>query len=242
MLISRFPSRLTLAVVAMVALLGPSQVGAQVVQLPSMGTFSLSTTVAAPDRGSVLLGGNGGGANGSASRGYGNTAIGSQRGTSSASVRTTVIDLDELDRMIRSQSGTKSTIPTLSMTDPKLPPRIATAPHGRIARPGYDYLAALSGHTGDAPNVSGYGATHPTYDREATRYYLERAHLAIQRGQWASVEMYYRLAWNSLPEDRRQAALSALANARARMQEERVLSADQVRTNGKPSKDNPPSR
>lgn len=230
------------ALAGIVAWVGPWQADAQIVQLPSMGTFSLSTTVAAPDRGSVFAGGNGGGANGSVSRGYGNTAFGSQKGASSASVKTTVIDLDELDRMIRSQAGTKPTVPTLSLADPRLPPRIASAPHGRIARPEYDYLAALSGHTGDAPNVSGYGATHPTLDREATKYYLERAHLAIQRGQWASVEMYYRLAWNSLPEERRQLALKALANARDKMQDERVLSADQVRTKGKDSNDNTPRR
>ncbi|MFN7731164.1 MAG: hypothetical protein ACK5OB_04630 [Pirellula sp.] len=231
-----------IAIAGIVAWVGPRQADAQVVQLPSMGTFSLSTTVAAPDRGSVFAGGNGGGANGSVSRGYGNTAIGSQKGASSVSVKTTVIDLDELDRMIRSQAGTKSTIPSLAQTDPRLHSRIPASPRGRIARPEYDYLAALSGHTGDAPNVSGYGATHTTYDREATKYYLERAHLAKQRGQWASVEMYYRLAWNSLPEQRRQAALSALSDARARMSEERVLSADQVRAKGKDSNDKTPRR
>ncbi|MEI8212155.1 MAG: hypothetical protein WCI02_08395 [Planctomycetota bacterium] len=225
----RFSAFLLLIAMLLGTSLSSSIAFAQVVQIPGSGSFNLSTTVAVPDRGSTYAGGSGRNAIGSTSRGYGSTAYGGSSGASSVTVKATVIDLDELDQMIRSQAGNKPTAPQLSQTDPTLYTRITTAPRGRIPRPDYDYLAVLSGHAGNAPGVSGYGATHQEYDRESTRYYLERAALAKQRGHWASVEMYYRLAWESLPGDRRETALKALAEARAKLSEERAYSAGQAK-------------
>lgn len=198
---------------------------AQTVQMPGQGTFSLSTTVAAPDRGGMPAGGFGNNRMGSSGRGFGNRVSGSVGGATSMSVRSSVIDLDELDRMIRSQASTVSEVPDLHTTDPQLDTRIPTAARGRKARPDYDYLAVLSGHAGYDPGVSGNGASFQSVDREATKYYLSKASLAKQRGHWASVEIYYRLAWGSLPPERRELAIKALVDARARAGEERVLSA-----------------
>lgn len=144
------------------------------------------------------------------------------------SVRSSVIDLDELDRMIRSQASTVSQVPDLHQTDPQLNTRIPTAARGRKARPDYDYLAVLSGHAGYDPGVSGNGASFQSVDREATKYYLAMAAHAKQRGHWASVEIYYRLAWGSLSPERRELAMKALADARARADDERILSSAEM--------------
>ena len=70
---------------------------AQIVQIPSMGTFNISSSASVPDQGSAFLGGNRT-AVGSSARG----TVGRDRSSASVSASTTVIDLDELDRMIRS--------------------------------------------------------------------------------------------------------------------------------------------
>jgi hypothetical protein len=222
----RLPRVYCLAVAGIVVLeCGMGGVRAQTVQMPGQGTFSLSTTVAAPDRGAMSAGGFGNSRMGSTGRGVGSRVSGSGDGASSMSVRSSVIDLDELDRMIRSQASTVSEVPDLQQTDPQLNTRIPAAARGRKARPDYDYLAVLSGHAGYDPGVSGNGASFQSVDREATKFYLAKASLAKQRGHWASVEIYYRLAWGSLSPERRELALKALADARARAGDERILSA-----------------
>jgi hypothetical protein len=55
----------------------------------------------------------------------------------------------------------------------------------------------------------------PSRVSEDTRYYLSLAQGARQKGHWHAVELYYKLAWESLPLDRRENALVALANARS---------------------------
>ena len=102
---------LWLSCFTIVVLVGMPETSAQVVQLPSFGTFGIGTTVSVPDRGATLLGGVSRGASGSVSRGvpglsgvpgagrlFGNRAIGSSRSVSTASVHLTIIDLEELDR------------------------------------------------------------------------------------------------------------------------------------------------
>lgn len=227
----RLPRVYCLAVSGIVVLeCGMGGVRAQTVQMPGQGTFSLSTTVAAPDRAAMSAGGFGNSRMGSTGRGFGSRVSGSGGGASSMSVRSSVIDLDELDRMIRSQASTVSEVPDLQQTDPQLNTRIPTAARGRKARPDYDYLAVLSGHAGYDPGVSGNGASFQSVDREATKFYLAKASLAKQRGHWASVEIYYRLAWGSLSPERRELALKALADARARAGDERILSAADMET------------
>ncbi len=185
----------------------PTTASAQVVQLPTTGSFSLSTSVAVPDSGGVYLGGNASSRAGSSSRGMGlgTSAIGSSTTGGGVSVHATVIDLDELDRMIRSQSGAITYDPKLNPFNPKAPPRVATAPRSQVVTPAYEYLATLSGH----------GNKVELPDPDAIKYYLTLAHAAQQKGNWASVKLYYMLAWNELPPARREAALAALASARA---------------------------
>lgn len=196
---------------------------AQIVQIPGMGTFNISTSMAVPDRGTGFMGGN--------TSGIGSTApgaIGRSTGAAGASVSTTVIDLDELDKMIRSQSSSATSEPTLKQFDPSGYSRLPAKPKGRAAPAGYDYLAALSGDSPDKPHVSGYGSVLHETDSDATKYYLNLANLARQRGHWASVETYYRLAWQSLPQSRRQTALRSLEKSRAMASQERVMLKGQV--------------
>ncbi len=198
----------------------------QIVQMPGMGTFNISTSVAVPDRGTMSLGGNYGAATQSAS-GFGNRGIGGAQGMSGASVSATVIDLDELDRMLRSQTAQKSNTPKLKQFDPRGFSRIPAAPRSELIPPGYDYLATLSGHSGSQRHVTGYGSVQHETDADATKYYLTLANQARQRGHWASVETYYRMAWQSLPANRREFALKSLQEARSQASEQRVLSKGQ---------------
>lgn len=198
----------------------------QIVQMPGMGTFNISTSVAVPDRGTMSLGGNYGAGTQSAS-GFGNRGIGGSQGMSGSSVSATVIDLDELDRMLRSQTSQKSNTPKLKQFDPRGFSRIPAAPRSEVIPPGYDYLATLSGHSGSQRHVTGYGSVQHETDADATKYYLTLANQARQRGHWASVETYYRMAWQSLPANRREFALKSLKEARSQASEQRVLSKGQ---------------
>lgn len=179
---------------------------AQVVQLPTTGTFSIQSGVSVPDSGSAYAGGYRSGAVGSQSRGpLERPAYGSQMSAAATSVHATIIDLGELDRMIRSQAGTKPAQVELANEDTR-PSKFV---HGAKAFPAqnaqYEYLAALS-HDAKAA---------PSHVSEDTRYYLTLAQSARQKGHWHAVELYYKLAWESLPLDRRENALVALAKARS---------------------------
>ncbi len=74
-----------------------SQSHAQVVQLPSISTFSYSGTVLVPDSGSAYLGGRNS-ASSSSQRQFGSRAAGSGIGVSGAGVHATIIDLGAMDR------------------------------------------------------------------------------------------------------------------------------------------------
>lgn len=79
-------------------------VGAQqpaVVQLPSISMFGVNTSVSAPDRGSISLGGVGRSSTGSTAYGPGlpgNRSFGSSLSTTNASAHATVHDMNTLDR------------------------------------------------------------------------------------------------------------------------------------------------
>lgn len=178
---------------------------AQVVQLPTAGTFSLSTSVSVPDSGSASLGSSNS-SSGSIGRGpMGARTMGAARGGGGLSVQSTVIDLAELDSMIRSQSGKAPVSPQLHSSDPQTRIRVRAPAKGRIEAAEYDYLATLSRN----------GNVVETLDSDAVAYYLGLAERARNRGTWSAVELYYSLAWKSLPLARREAALQELAKARA---------------------------
>lgn len=194
------------ALAVLVALSPVSIAYSQIVQLPTAGTFSLQTSVLAPDSGSAYLGGNRRNAMGSQSLGPGLIATGATSTSASASVRATIIDLNELDLMIRSQAGTKSTIPDLVLNRSK-PSQYAPGQKGTPLRSAeYDYLAAITHREKAGPDQMS----------SDTSYYLSLANNAKQQRHWAAVELYYKLAWESLPEPRRESVLKTLAEARSK--------------------------
>ena len=179
----------------------------QIVQLPSTSTFSLQTSVMAPDSGSTNLGGIRRNAVGSQSLGPGSLASGASKSSSGASVHATIIDLNELDLMIRSQAGGKPTIPDLVSYQSK-PSKYANVKKGFPSQnAGYEYLAAMT-----HPETRG-----PDQISSDTTYYLSLAASAKQKQHWAAVELYYKLAWESLPQSRRDRVLNALAEARSKV-------------------------
>tara|TARA_R110002049_G_scaffold4601_5_gene32004 strand:+ start:15725 stop:16273 length:549 start_codon:yes stop_codon:yes gene_type:complete len=72
----------------------------QVVQLPSISTFSYSGSVVVPDGGTAFLGGNRASSSGVTRNGGLGNQLGSSQSVSQASVKATIIDLDEMDRAI----------------------------------------------------------------------------------------------------------------------------------------------
>ncbi|MCY2985046.1 MAG: hypothetical protein NTY15_15590 [Planctomycetota bacterium] len=179
---------------------------AQVVQIPTVGTFSLQTSVVVPDSGSAYLGGSQRGAVGSNSLGPGSIARGATQTSAGASVHATIIDLNELDLMIRSQAGSKPTVPDLVSIRSK-PPQYSLKQNGtNIKNAEYEYLAALSHSENTAPDRVSSDSS----------YYLSLANDARQQRHWAAVELYYKLAWESLPVARRQSVLKTLMEARSK--------------------------
>jgi hypothetical protein len=92
-------SLVAILLLVLTASAAPGQQG-QVVQLPSISTFSYSGTVVVPDGGTAFLGGNRSSAsqlNRNGGLGYG---FGSSQATSQATAKVTIIDLDEMDQQI----------------------------------------------------------------------------------------------------------------------------------------------
>ncbi len=102
-----------------IALVGTS-CQAQVVQLPTFSQFQVSTTVSVPDRGAARLGGVTTSRSGAtrravpvlgrlpiAGRGFQNRAFGFGNGTTQSSIHATIIDLDEMDRMVLAEARRK---------------------------------------------------------------------------------------------------------------------------------------
>jgi hypothetical protein len=187
-------------------LISPLVARGQVVQLPTVGSFNLSTSVAVPDSGSAALGGSMSGRSGFTSRGGlgAGVARGSSLGGGHVSVHATVIDLAELDSMIRSQSGKMTDQPKLHANAPRPQYSTKAKPRSKFHAAEYDYLMTLSRD----------GQVVESRDRDAVSYYLALAEQARLRGNWNSVELYYKMAWDHLPPTRREAALKDLAKAR----------------------------
>ncbi len=200
----------TLLAVAVFALLPVSDGLSQIVQLPSTGTFTLQTSALVPDSGSANLGGNQRYSAGSQSIGPGSLAYGASSTAASVTARATIIDLNELDLMIRSQAGSKPSVPDL-VANRSLPSQYAWGQKGtKLQNAEYEYLAALT-HREKASSVQA---------NSDTTYYLSLANNAKQHRHWAAVELYYKLAWDSLPEARRESVLQSLLNARSKPESE----------------------
>ncbi len=81
---------------------------ASTVQLPTFSVFNVTTTVSVPDRGSISLGGNGGGVDATVNRSpIRNRSTSSSRTASGMSVHATIIDHSELDRAVLASAAAK---------------------------------------------------------------------------------------------------------------------------------------
>ena len=106
--------------------------------------------------------------------------------------------------MIRSQASGKPFKPNLAPGQPKASQYPSGSKGKPAANPEYDYLVALS-------HPEQYRSQQSSSD---TNYYLALASNARQNRHWASVELYYKLAWESLPENRKKSVLKSLEEAR----------------------------
>lgn len=191
---------------------GLPQCSAQTVQLPNYRKFSLHNSHSVPDQGSVQSGRNNASHLSRTSR-PGQSGFSSSQASNGATVHATVIDLDELDRMIRCQCedrASKIRLPSLEKSQ--------THRHGTVARtkPGvketpasYDYLLAMSHTDHVTANKDQHG------NLSDARYYLNYADRAVRNREWSNAEFYYKLAWENLPANRRTQAVLDLLEARA---------------------------
>lgn len=185
---------------------------AQTVQLPNHRHFSLRSSAQIPDGGSSHLGGiqRDGSYNSRTPAGITNSRT---RGSSGTSVHATVIDLNELDRMIRCQSEEKPVKLRLPSYENSQSTQQGTVARNKIgckeppAR--YDYIMSMSHDAGSTRPET----TKPSL--EDARYYLQFADKATRRGEWSNAEFFYNLAWDNLPPERRTTALKELLEARA---------------------------
>jgi hypothetical protein len=179
------------------------------VQLPTQGTFSIQSSVAVPDGGEMSLGGNTRYGVGSVQRG-GTRAIGSSYSGANATVKATIIDLDELDRLIRSEANARPIPVDWSRV---APPKVGNDFNHNTALPdrppAYAYMMAMSTRQAETKNSI-----------EDARYYLSLASDARRRGHWTSVELYYQMAWDALPERRKQLATDAFVKAKEKKADE----------------------
>jgi hypothetical protein len=158
-----------------------------VVQLPSFSSFSVDTSVSAPDRGSVSLGGVGRSSTGSTAFGPGigpgNRSFGRSTSSSNTSVRATIHDLDALDRATLDRANAN---------------RTANKPSG-----GTDHArrlaAARQSSAGQVPagsvaDARRQRAAEVVSEQAETNANLKRAREAAAAGKTSVAAMFYKLA------------------------------------------------
>lgn len=183
----------------------------QVVQLPAVGNFSVSTTVSVPDQGTTSLGGGGASSYGAASRGAGPLASRAQGGISSAnsaSISATIIDLAAMDEAILNMPANSSNVPNYET--PKQGKKIfnTLVPHHydreikrHPAQPHpYDWMVAL----GPQGNDHFDSAENRVLDGSNVRYFLEKAADAHAQGHAAAARVYYQMAMERLTPAQRK--------------------------------------
>jgi hypothetical protein len=111
-----------------------------------LGTFSIQTTVSVPDSGSTYAGGGRYTASGGSRQGT-SRASGGLTLANGTSVHATVIDLNELDKLIRSQSGSKPFEPDLAQEKSSVKPHSIGNSEKVDPPPQYAYLMAMSHST-----------------------------------------------------------------------------------------------
>ncbi len=201
-----------LGVIGLAAFLSPSSFG-QVVTLPSVGNFSVQTSVSAPDSGAASLGSMRRGAYGSTSRGGligKNRALGGSTQAAGASVHVQVIDLEALDQSIlqaaeSSRSDRNSTLGTSGQKfDSSMARSFDTEQFSSSRTASYDYMAVLN-HPHDPTIIRDYAGD--------VRFFLEQARKARDGGRWSGAQVYYDQAWSRLSQAQKSQVLQELAKA-----------------------------
>ncbi len=161
---------------------------AQVVQLPSVRTFSSSGSVLVPDGGTAALGGSRYGSSSSARSGGGLTAgraLAGQSGGSSLSVSVQIIDLQALDEAILASAAGTASSATVDAQTSQAPGERASAwpPAAQTSqRVGADpgaYQRALGGAIRAPERLS---SNDPALLESDLRYYMKRALTRPRRG------------------------------------------------------------
>ena len=195
---------------------------AQTVMLPTVGVFSIDTTVAIPDGGTTFVGGNTHWHNFQRGRSLAQPSLVGATGLSKSGIATsvTILDLDELEQALLDTATTKSQ-PSVKRGAP--PPDILVYSSSQsdlireaeraLARnpapyspPDYAYLAILS-HPND-----------PTLTRDLLgdiRFYVDQAHSARNQQSWTSAQVMYEQAWEKLPVYMKQEVIAKLAEKKA---------------------------
>lgn len=165
-------------------LLFASAASAQVVQLPSLNTFSVQTSVLVPDSGNAYLGGTNRSSHWMASRGPGWGPLGRNRGraggasSSGMSITATIIDNAELDALVLEEARAIRAEKGIVLADET---------HSRIAVP------RDSPATSVAAIKRELAAADATQEAEAEQD-LKRAIAYERAGEGALARNYYRVA------------------------------------------------
>jgi hypothetical protein len=205
---TRWSMRAAVPVAACMALAATDHCSAQVVQLPTFSSFSVGTTVSVPDRGSAYLGGVSRSADGRSTFGvpglpmrpFRNSAIGSTRSASHASVNVWIHDFEAMDRYLLGQpssggdgvavsgdrAGFRSTMPA---TRPEVERRQWAS---RPALPA-ESPAAESPIGSVAEERRRRAAQQSARAAEALRFF-ERGEAAESDGKAAVAKIYYQMA------------------------------------------------
>jgi len=173
----------------------PPPGAATTVQLPTFSVFTVQTTVSVPDRGAAYLGGISRGREGATARGAGPLALrglGSERGTSGASVHATITDHRALDAAVLAAAAAKRTAPDKSLAKAaELVRHVEAAPVTSVA-------AIRAEKAADAAEVA----------HDAAEYFA-KAEQAAQQGKAGVARIYYQMALRRDP-----AALKTVVAAR----------------------------
>lgn len=176
----------------------------QVVQLPSVASFSYSGSALVPDGGTVGLAGNAYAASSSSSTGwgpYGQRASGSMYGSSGVSASVQIIDLQALDEAILS-SGTRGAgkaKPTTSTSSSTMPPArsvvggVSQQGPGPSIDPGKWQRVLAGGY----PSIP----AHTQLAESDIRYYLKMGQEAEAANRIVSARVYYRMAIEAMTPD-----------------------------------------
>lgn len=175
---------------------------AQVVQLPSMHTFSYSGTVSAPDAGIDYLAGVQNSSQGSATRGWGpyaGRAAGSAISGGQLSLSAMIIDLKAMDDAILGTTSPAVPVQGAKTTGPN-PMSAQPFGYARTSRPPVDpngWQLALSSNT---TNVSSLRDDQASAD---VRYYLDKAEESMRANRLAAARVFRRMAFERMTPELR---------------------------------------